>query len=287
MNLKPKKIEKKLRTDIFAKLVEIFKSKSWEIEDGSNKVSLFNRFCSTLAELSEDQQMLTLELTERFTRIKLEEYFVYIKQILEKFIIDQKIDITSINNIYIAPLISPEDFGKSKSSTMVQYLIRGIISNVPELAFKRIIYTEGLKVESEYINKQDSILFLVDDFVGTGETASAAIKYLIDVENIDKDRIVILSIASLEKGISFLESLDVLIYTALVFKKGISDFYPAELASEKIKIMESIEKKIKVHKNEKLGYNGSEALITLIRTPNNTFPVFWKEKNRRIAPFPR
>ncbi len=51
--------------------------------------------------------------------------------------------------------------------------------------------------------------------------------------------------------------------------------------------MESIEKKIKPHKNEKLGFKSSEALITLIRTPNNTFPVFWKQKKDRIAPFPR
>ena len=51
--------------------------------------------------------------------------------------------------------------------------------------------------------------------------------------------------------------------------------------------MESIEEKIKAHDNEKLGYMGSEALITLARTPNNTFPVFWKQKNNKKAPFPR
>lgn len=285
--MKFRKTEKNLRIDVFSKLVEIFNDKSWEIEDGPNEVSLFNRFCSTLSELSDDQQMLILEMTERFTRIKFEEYLIYIKKVLDSLVNDKTIDITSINNIYIAPLISPDDFGKSKSSTMVQYSIRGIIQNIPEIAFKRIIYTDGLKVDSEHINKEDSILLLVDDFVGTGETAYAAINHLNNVEKIDKKRIVILTIAALEAGISYLESLEIIIFTALVFKKGITDFYPSEIVSEKITLMESIEKKIKVHKNERLGFKGSEALITLIRTPNNTFPVFWKEKNNRIAPFPR
>ncbi|WP_146550821.1 phosphoribosyltransferase [Rummeliibacillus suwonensis] len=285
--MKFRKTEKNLRIDVFSKLVEIFNDKSWEIEDGPNEVSLFNRFCSTLSELSDDQQMLILEMTERFTRIKFEEYLIYIKKVLDSLVNDKTIDITSINNIYIAPLISPDDFGKSKSSTMVQYSIRGIIQNIPEIAFKRIIYTDGLKVDSEHINKEDSILLLVDDFVGTGETAYAAIDHLNNVEKIDKKRIVILTIAALEAGISYLESLEIIIFTALVFKKGITDFYPSEIVSEKITLMESIEKKIKVHKNERLGFKGSEALITLIRTPNNTFPVFWKEKNNRIAPFPR
>ncbi|MBL4963933.1 phosphoribosyltransferase [Bacillus halotolerans] len=285
--MKPKKINKQLSADIFSKLIDIFNKKSWEIEDDTNEVSLFNRFSSTLSELSYDQQMLILELTERFTKINFDEYLIYIKSVLEYLVKDNKVDLSSIKNIYIAPLISPEDFGKSKSSTMVQYSIRGIINNIPALAFKRIIYTQGLNVDKEHINKEDSILLLVDDFVGTGETASAAIEYLNNVENIDKKKIVILTIAALKVGIAFVESLNVLIYTALSFDKGISDYYPSELVTEKIKLMDSIERKIKVHKNERLGFKGSEALLTLIRTPNNTFPVFWKQKKNRIAPFPR
>lgn len=76
-------------------------------------------------------------------------------------------------------------------------------------------------------------------------------------------------------------------YTHLTFNKGITDNYTEEELSEKLMLMNTIESKIKVHKNEKLGFKGSEALISLIRTPNNTFPVFWKERKGRKAPFPR
>ncbi|MGE1211991.1 hypothetical protein [Bacillus sp. FSL K6-2841] len=285
--MESKKTKKKLRADVFARLVKIFGEKSWEIEDGSNEVSLFNRYCSTLLDLSDDQQMLILELTERFTRIKYEDYLIYIKQLFSSLVSYKEFDITSINNIYIAPLISPDDFGKSKSSTMVQYIARNAISNIQELAFKKIKYIDGLDVESELVNRDDSILFLLDDFVGTGDTASDAINYLINEKKIDKKKILILSIATLEAGISNLKGLGFNIHTALIFNKGITDYYTPDIASEKIRLMESIEKKIKAHKNERLGFKGSEALITLVRTPNNTFPVFWKEKKNRIAPFPR
>lgn len=37
-----------------------------------------------------------------------------------------------------------------------------------------------------------------------------------------------------------------------------------------------------------LGYAESEALVTMIKTPNNTFPFYWYEKNSNsYAPFPR
>lgn len=271
----------------FSKLVEIFKFKSWEIENDSNDVSTFNRFCSTLSGLTDEEQMLTLELTERFIRILPEEYTSYLKKVLVSLVSDTEADITKFKNIYIAPLISPLDFGKPKSSIVVQYYIRSLMSNISELASKNIVLTEGLNVVSGQINNDKSILLLVDDFVGTGGTACEAIKYLMDDKSIDKEKIVVLSIAALQIGVTRLEDLKVPIYTELISNKGITDFYPSDIVQEKIVIMESIEEKIKAHDNEKLGYMGSEALITLARTPNNTFPVFWKQKNNKKAPFPR
>jgi hypothetical protein len=74
-------------------------------------------------------------------------------------------------------------------------------------------------------------------------------------------------------------------------KKGISDYYHSPIREEKTRIMKEIEKLIRMKKRFSLGYNSSEALFTLIKTPNNTFPVFWKEykKNGVIfeAPFQR
>ena len=52
--------------------------------------------------------------------------------------------------------------------------------------------------------------------------------------------------------------------------------------------MHEIEDILKVDSKYSFGFNQTEALISLIKTPNNTFPVYWYEKNGHShAPFPR
>jgi len=284
------KSSKKLRgisTIHFAKLTSIFLNKSWEIDDGDNEYSSFNRFCTALSNLSDQEQALVLELTEKFTKIDANNYPDYLSQVLTEFINFNQKELKKIQKIYIAPLISPKDFGKSKSSTAVQYFIRGIVSTNPGIASKRIIFTNGLEVSESLINKDDAILLLVDDFVGSGATALEAIEYLNRTKNIDKSKISILTIAALEIGETNLKLNLIPVYYAMKFNRGISDCYCSQELLERVSLMESIETKLHVHEREKFGFDGSEALIKLIRTPNNTFPVFWKEKKGRIAPFPR
>jgi uracil phosphoribosyltransferase len=286
--MKGKKTEKKLNSDIFLRLINIFQTKSWEIEnDEANQLSVFNRFSSTLSELALEEQLLVLELTERFTRISFEEYLKHIKVMLNNIAVDGKIDLSKITTIHIAPLIAPEDFGKAKSSTTVQYLFKGVLNYNQHFANKRHVYTDGLDVSCDQINNEESILFVVDDFVGTGETACSAINFLINEKKIPTEKIVVLSIAALNEGVLLVNSLNVLMYFSLKLDKGITDFYPPNETTSKLILLASIEKRIKVHKNERFGFKNSEALVTLIRTPNNTFPVFWKEKKGRVAPFPR
>lgn len=72
--------------------------------------------------------------------------------------------------------------------------------------------------------------------------------------------------------------------------KGITDSYPQQTKEEKKAIMLEIEKKLKPGKYQ-FGYEKSEALVTMTRTPNNTFPVFWmnyEHKGSKFSPpFPR
>lgn len=52
--------------------------------------------------------------------------------------------------------------------------------------------------------------------------------------------------------------------------------------------MKQIETKMYIQDKFRFGYCKSESLVTMCRTPNNTFPVFWEEKgNMKTAPFPR
>jgi len=280
--------EKNLNANTIAKLSQIFNEKSWEIEDDAlNQLSLFNRFCTLLSELTEPQQALIIELTERFTRIPSDQYKIHIRKILDQLATDPNIDLSCIDDIYIAPLIAPEDIGKTKSSVFVQYSFQEQFHYNPYFAHKNIRFVNGLDVESSHINNDKSLLFVVDDFIGTGDTACSALNYLFQNKNITNTRVIVISIVALNQGITKILDLGVRVFTSLICSKGISEYYSGTQLSAKLTLMESIENKIKVHRNEKLGYGQSEALVKMIRTPNNTFPVFWKEKKGRTAPFPR
>ncbi|MGG4345859.1 phosphoribosyltransferase [Paenibacillus lautus] len=277
-----------LSAERLVQLSQLFSNKSWEIEnDDPDLPSLFNRFCILLSELSEPQQLLVLELTERFTRITSDQYKVHIKKILDHLSNDPKLNLTQIKTIYIAPLIAPEDIGKSKSSTFVQYLFTEQFHYISHFADKNVRFVNGLEADSSEINNEQALLIVVDDFIGTGDTACSALNYLLETKKISTDKIIVASIVALSQGIQKIIESGVHVIVSLTLNKGISEHYPITDISSKIEIMETIESQIKVHRNEKLGYGKSEALVSMIRTPNNTFPVFWKEKKGRVAPFPR
>ena len=52
--------------------------------------------------------------------------------------------------------------------------------------------------------------------------------------------------------------------------------------------MKKISQQLQVPKELYLGYLETESLVAMNKTPNNTFPVYWYEKNGHShAPFPR
>ncbi|WP_261304007.1 uracil phosphoribosyltransferase [Paenibacillus andongensis] len=287
--------KKNIKPGAILKLKTVFQKHAWVVEDNSlNEASLFNRFCSILGELDEEQQEFIIELTNRFVWLRFENYYKHFDFIFQNILQSQTFSLNNITNIYFAPLILPEDKGKTKSSTMVLYMLKGnnTLRYNATYAQKLCKYFEDLDFDADLVNKQHSILFLVDDFIGTGETASTAINYLVNTTGVQQNKIVVLSIAAMKHGLEEVSNMGIKVFTAFEYDKGISNYYPSHEAAEKLFLMKSIENKlspkvVKINENERLGYRGSEALITLIRTPNNTFPVFWKQNKKRIAPFPR
>ena len=82
----------------------------------------------------------------------------------------------------------------------------------------------------------------------------------------------------------------------VIRNKGITEKYNEPELSENIKIMSSIEDLLlqdsKFENKYQFGYKSSEALVSLTRTPNNTFPLYWFEAKLNEgkiwkAPFPR
>ena len=243
----------RLSASIFLNLIDVFKTKGWEIpSDTSGMESRFNRFCERLSILDTKEQQLVIELTRRFTDISGNEYLQLIIKLLNRI----RDEVVKYNPLFVG---------------------------------KNLVYCDIEKASWISNLKTDEMVILVDDYVGSGETAVGAIKWLVDSFKTDPKQIVILSIAAQEFGVKHIsQETGVVTYSYYQFTRGISDFYSGDQRDDYLETMNGIEDKLKVDSEDRLGYNKSEALISLIRTPNNTFPVFWKAKNKsKPAPFPR
>lgn len=267
--------------DIIRELEQIFLFHKWFLDSELEK-EIFDRFCKMLEIFAIDQQECILELTKNFLRVDFQEYYNHIKICLSK--IDQQI-LNPIRKIFIMPITS----GKSNSSTFVAYIFNDqkIISH-PILRDKQVIIADNYEELGENFNRRSNILLLVDDFIGSGQTVSNCLNKINNI--IDSKKIIVLSLVIQIQGYELLKSRNIPIVYSVLRQRGISDVYQDPLRKKFIDLMRSIEEIIGVDKDLCFGYNQTEALVKMIRTPNNTFPVYWckSKKNKKfIAPFKR
>lgn len=279
---------KKVLSDKYVtKLYTIFEQKKWSIQENGD-YSVFDRFCSRLAELENDKERdLIIELTHEFLWIQSNMYEEYLLTALKKLFDSRKWKPDKDKNIYICPLLPENDFGKLKSSTYMLYLCQSILMRTySEFQESQIRICETPEVLKKHEDRIGSLI-LIDDFIGSGETALECLEYLKVLKNSNK-KIYIVSLVAQEEGIKNISKENVSVFTALTGKKAITDKYPESEAKEKIEVMKNISKHLHAPKGMQLGYADTESLVAMIKTPNNTFPVYWYEnKKNTYAPFVR
>ena len=212
---------------------------------------------------------------------------------MENFFKEESKNLEKIDTIHIFPLINEEDLNKIKSSKVMLYLLQGIfLKNV----FLKYSYKKQLllysKIEDLGNNKDEiEYLILIDDYIGSGETTLDCIR-LLKENKINTDNCSIITLVVQKTGFDTIVSQErnIKIYYAIKMERGITDKYPSNEIRNKIEQMKKISK-LFVKKRRKylyLGYKASEGLVSMIRTPNNTFPFFWyKTKDGEYGPFSR
>lgn len=287
-----------LNVETLNKITILFKNKRWPIERETDTIgSLYGRFCKRLDMLTQEEQNLVLSLAEDFIYIAFTDLY---EQILSSFYSVNEDIYMHNNKIIIAPLkdyyIIKEDGSrtintKSYGSDMIWLLFSRTDYRWMDYSNKFITCNQIDKIKHLYDSKCK--ICLIDDFVGTGETAKSAIDQLIDISGIQKKDIFILSIISQESGVKYLIKNDIMSFSNKTIKRGISDCenYSEEQISKLLVLMQNIERKIdkKIPESENtLGYKKSEALVSILeKSPNNTFPIFWYETKSKVAIFPR
>ena len=197
--------------------MKIFDDKKWDIND-----ELFENFCNTLELLDEEQRKLVIELTKNFKSIGVESYYHYFISSFDKYIADISKNYQGKTNIFIIPLISNNDFGKIKSSTLLYYLLKSKSSDLTKRHKQKVFSvslidtTDYNVIDNRYIEQMRSLnsrICLIDDFVGSGESAVSAAEYLVRRYNLNKDKISVVSLVSMRQGIDELIRNNYKLYT--------------------------------------------------------------------------
>lgn len=281
-------MKKKVNIDIVMKLYSLFSDKRWNEIEG-NKI-VFENFCKLTDNLTDEQTELIFELTERYKWITYNEYNSNLTRLLNK-IYDNELE--KIKTVYLFPIIKPEDEDKIKSGNNIIYMIRGIkpfIDKYDKIDFKELNKFDMINEDNLNL-KENELLLLLDDYVGSGETLKSTLNEVLKNKSLKNEKIIVTSLVIQQDTVNFLDSIGIRHYSSDIVIKEITQRYKSPLLEEKIRIMEEIEKLIPGGRLFSFGYEQSEALVTLIRTPDNTFPIFWKEHRKNgekyKAPFPR
>lgn len=265
----------------YAKLRALFEQKNWEIDE-ELEISTFERYFNTLSKLSVEQQDFMLKLSSRFLHIEqtkyLKELLGPLKELRNKY---------PNSNLVFLPCLPKEDQGKTKSCSAVLYQLKGTTIKKYVTLGKYYVCESVSEQILKTLENQDFIIVLVDDFVGTGETAIGAVNYVRELCPFldNNEHIIVLCIVAMKDSINKLHNNGVDLYCSHKESKGISDFYSGEELVKAKEHMESIEKTIRTKPRYHFGYGESEALVCMERCPNNTFPIYWATKN--LAPYER
>jgi len=271
-------------TEYTEKMTQLFLNKNWCNPASKNSL----KEIILLGEnIDSDSRAMLYELTVKFEKITWNDYLNRLFDSLNLINFDDAF-FSNINNIYLLPILKDSDKDKAKSPQSTTYAFSDEDLECHPFFQKFNILRESERNTIKSIKNDNNYrIMLIDDFIGTGGTA---IKYLDEISSkyqTIKDNIFFIFIAGMEEGINFLTSKGYKVYCGYIQAKGISDIQEAEKKDKYIELMNKLEKKFSIIDKFHFGYGHSEALIKMIRTPNNTFPIYWDKKKNKHAPFKR
>jgi hypothetical protein len=272
-------------------LREIWQEKNWAFPTINESESAFDKLCEMTSLLNSEERQLLVNLTRFYTLYSFTDYQHLLIDALSKI---SAAVLTGADQIVVAPLIGPEDVAKnrSKSGHCLPYVAQYVaIPANASLAHLPITALAAPIFDRSKLSGTKLLVILLDDFVGSGDTA---IKAVAEVRHsaATQDEIVVVSLVTMQKGIDALAHAAIPFFWAKLAEMGIDDNPHIKDKAEAYQLVDSIwEAHLKLAEKYKRGYKNSEALVTLVRTPNNTLPMYWCKASRDgsewPSPFPR
>ncbi len=281
-----------MSANIVVALGEVFKEHGWPTHRPENApepdASLFSRFCKMLERLNKDQQELILQLARDFLKCPLGVYHELFDSAAGKL---SPSDLGVGADVIFLPLKKFSDAGLAKSGSCVVYLAKQYASSHSTFSCKRNTFYDNIELLGQkHDDRTNATIVLLDDYVGTGRTATTALEEF-DKWRRQDDTVIVMTLVSLKTGYDAVADKGVKIVASHIRPQGLTGSTRIANKQNAIHLMESIEQLLSVPSGYSFGFQRSEGLESMIRTPNNTFPVFWVDKMANgkdwPAPFPR
>ena len=269
-------IRKSLGATDVLRLRKIFTDLQWpESRTFEDPVSnRFDRFCEFAAHLSQTEIEVFIDLTREFLWVK---EFAYRERIYEALKAIPNSLVANRKSLYLVPVVAPKDRGIAKSSSAMLYSTAKIgLRHFPKLrAILKDTLTDPQYLKDSMSQRDNSLVLFIDDFVGTGQTVEEMLLEYDRNWRIPSDLPVIVSIVAQAIGKKRIEDLGYKFFSAIVRSRAISDSTTVSDKKRVLKVIRNIEERMKISRKYSLGFEKSEALVSMIRTPNNTLPIFW------------
>jgi hypothetical protein len=280
-----------LDLQILGKFMQIWTEKKWTFPTPVESSKVFNTFSEILSELNKEEQLLFLELTRSYSRYSFTDYQALVVKAFSK--IEAK-NLVGVKQVLLVPLLNPDDdkVRDAKSGHVLLYPAEHI--GIPSNQIFQGISVNALSTSdsiADNVGKTTTLVILLDDFIGSGDTAKYGILQCKD--SIKKeDRIIVISLVAMEHAIARLEGdYGVPVICGEILVKGIEENVNIQDKRLAYQIIDGIEQRIDITRDYRRGYRKSEALVSMVRTPDNTFPMYWCDRRdgggKWPAPFPR
>lgn len=275
-----------LNINTFGTIHQIWNEKEWKFPTPDAKNSAFDNLCKMFQKLNTEEQELLVNLMRCYSYYSLTDY----QDLLVKaFLKIEEQQIIDVDQLVIAPLVQSKDINNNSTKSGHNLIYPAdtvaIRENKVLDSIKRTVLQNPL-IHRNKISGEKILVILLDDFIGSGNSAVRVVKE-VKKKLAAKDEIVIISLVAMQKGIDRLDNASIPLYWAKLAPKGIKNnqfIIDKRLA---YKLIDGIwENYLDISSKYTRGYEQSEALVTLLRTPNNTLPMYWCEKSRDGSNWP-
>ena len=252
------------------RLQKIFADHGWPLEPNNGEGADFDRFAEILGHLEPEGQELMMRLTRRFLLHSVGDYSRSVSELAARLL--PVIESDPARHVIVLPLQQPKDHGVPKSGAMVTYMLR---LELGRRGIKHHAWDRPELVKERLPDRKAALVVLADDFVGSGSTALAAYEYFKNFCGVSGDEIIVCTLIAQSVGLERLATAGVQIAAVVERGRGISDSSDLDDASRALQVMDDIEEGMNVPQDFRRGLGQCEALVSLARCPNNTFPIYW------------